>query len=62
MNEDRFSLQMMDTNERILLLERDKLRSVEKSTSSLMPRYAADALSDKDLDDVLAYLLIVEGK
>lgn len=62
MNEDRFSLQMMDTNEKILLLERDKLRSVEKSASSLMPRYAADALSDKDLDDVLAYLLIVEGK
>ena len=30
MNEDRFSVQMMDTSERILLLEKDKLRSFEK--------------------------------
>jgi len=56
MNEDTFSLQMMDTSERIRLFEKDKLRSVRKSPTSLMPPYTQAALSDKDLDDILAYL------
>jgi len=62
MNEDRFSVQMMDMTEHILLLEKDKLRSFEKSSVSLMPPYAATALSDKDLNDIVAFLLTVEAK
>jgi putative heme-binding domain-containing protein len=62
MNEDRFSVQMMDTSENILLLDKDKLRSFEKSPASLMPPYSAAALSDKDLNDILAFLLTVEAK
>lgn len=62
MNEDSFSLQMMDTSERILLLEKDKLHSFKKSSVSLMPPYDATVLSDKDLDDIIAYLLTVSAK
>jgi putative heme-binding domain-containing protein len=57
MNEDRFSVQMMDTSERILLLERDKLRSFKKSPESLMPPYDTAELNDEDLQDIVAYLL-----
>src|SRR5579872_6341633 len=58
-NEDRFSVQMMDTSERILLLDRDKLRSFQKSPVSLMPAYNTSALNEKDLQDILAYLLTI---
>ena len=57
MNEDRFSVQMMDTSERILLLEKDKLRSFKKSSVSLMPPYDTTLLSENDLRDVVGYLL-----
>jgi cytochrome c oxidase cbb3-type subunit 3 len=57
MNEDRFSVQMMDTNERILLLEKDKLRSFERSSVSLMPPYDRTLVSDKNLQEIVAYLL-----
>jgi hypothetical protein len=57
MNEDRFSVQMMDTSERILLLEKDKLRSFKKSSMSLMPPYDTTLLSDHDLRDIVGYLL-----
>jgi putative heme-binding domain-containing protein len=59
LNEDHFTLQMMDTREQLHLFEKDKLRSLEKSRESLMPAYDQKTLSDKDLQDVLAYLLTV---
>jgi cytochrome c oxidase cbb3-type subunit 3 len=62
MNEDRFSVQMMDTSENILLLDKGTLRSFEKSPVSLMPPYTASALSDKDLQDIIGYLLTVSAK
>ena len=62
LNEDRFSVQMMDTSEHIHLLEKDKLRSFEKSRVSLMPSYDTSLLSDKDLQDIVAYLLSVGAK
>jgi cytochrome c oxidase cbb3-type subunit 3 len=62
LNEDRFTVQMMDTSERILLLDRDKLRSFKKSEVSLMPPYNTSALSEKDLRDILAYLLTISSK
>jgi putative heme-binding domain-containing protein len=62
LNEDLFSLQMMDTREKILLLEKEKLRSLEKSDKSLMPAYDKSALSDKDLDDLIGYLVAVSSK
>ncbi len=62
MNEDSFSVQMIDSNEHIYLLEKDKLRSFKKSRESLMPKYNPDVLSDKDLDDIVAYLISVGAK
>jgi cytochrome c oxidase cbb3-type subunit III len=62
LNEDNFSLQMMDTREQIHLFEKNKLRSVEKTRDSLMPAYDAKTLSDKDLQDIVAYLITVSAK
>jgi putative heme-binding domain-containing protein len=62
MNEDLFSLQMMDTSERIRLFGKDKLRSVKKSSVSLMPPYGTTLLSDKDLQDIIAYLFVAASK
>ena len=62
LNEDHFTLQMMDTREQLRLFEKGKLRSYEKSRESLMPAYDQKALSDKDLQDILAYLLEVTAQ
>jgi putative heme-binding domain-containing protein len=62
MNEDNFSLQVMDASEQIHLFEKDKLRSIKKSRMSMMPIYGAALLSDKDLQDIVAYLQSVGGK
>lgn len=62
LNEDSFTVQMMDTTEHIHLLEKDKLRSFRKSLESLMPKYNADVLSDKDLEDIVAYLIRLSAK
>jgi cytochrome c oxidase cbb3-type subunit 3 len=62
LNEDDFSLQMMDTSERIHLFEKDKLRSIQKSRDSLMPVYNPSILSDQDLNDIVGYLLSVGMK
>ena len=62
LNEDSFSVQIMDTSEQIHLLEKDKLRSFQKSRQSAMPVYGADLLSDKDLEDIVAYLTSLGAK
>ena len=59
LNEDHFTLQMLDLREQLHLFEKDKLRSYEKSRESLMPAYDQKMLSDKDLQDILAFLLSV---
>jgi len=62
LNEDNFSVQIMDSSERIYLLEKGNLRSFEKSRESIMPAYDPDLLSDKALDDVVAFLTSVGTK
>lgn len=62
LNEDSFSVQMMDAGEHVYFLEKDKLRSFQKSRVSMMPKYDASVLSDRDLDDILAYLVSVGAK
>jgi len=57
MNEDSFTVQMMDADERIYLFEKDKLKLFEKSRESLMPPYEAKILSDQELNDIMAFLL-----
>jgi putative heme-binding domain-containing protein len=62
LNEDSFSVQVMDTSEQIHLLEKDKLKSFQKTRQSAMPKYGPDILSDKDLEDIVAYLASVGAK
>ena len=62
LNEDNFTVQMMDTSENIYLLEKAKLRSFQKNRESMMPVYKADILSDKDLDDIVAFLISVGAR
>ena len=59
LNEDNFTLQMLDTREQLHLFEKDKLKAYEKSRESLMPKYGEKQLPDKDLRDIVAYLLSV---
>ena len=62
LNEDSFTVQVIDANEQIHLLEKDKLLSFQKSRQSAMPKYGIDILSDKDLEDIVAYLVSVGAK
>ena len=55
-NEDPFSLQIMDTSEKILSFDQSDLREVIREPRSLMPDYSADQLTDAELDDVIRYL------
>jgi len=61
LNEDNFTLQMLDTREQLHLFEKKKLRSLEKSRESLMPKYDDKMLPEKDLQDIVAYLLSAGG-
>jgi putative heme-binding domain-containing protein len=60
-NEDLFSVQVMDTRERIQGYEKDKVKSVSSPTRSVMPVYGPDRLSESDLDDVVRYLQTLRG-
>jgi putative heme-binding domain-containing protein len=60
LNEDNFTLQMIDTREQLHLFEKDKVRSVQKSRESLMPAYDEKMLPEKDLRDLIAFLLTAE--
>jgi putative heme-binding domain-containing protein len=60
-NEDLFSVQVMDTRERIQGYLRDDMRSVSDEKKSAMPVFGADKLSDAELDDLLAYLESLQG-
>lgn len=57
LNEDNFTLQMLDTREQLHLFEKDRVRSLAKSRESLMPKYDEKMLPEKDLQDIIAYLL-----
>ena len=54
--EDVFSLQLVDTDERLQGYLRADLASVRDVAESLMPVFGSDRLSDGDLDDLLRFL------
>jgi len=61
LNEDNFTLQMIDTREQLHLFDKGKLQSMEESRQSLMPAYDQKMLPEKDLQDLLAFLLTVDS-
>lgn len=56
MNEDSFTVQIMDMREQIHSFDKGRLQSFEKTRESLMPAYDEKMLPKKDLDDILAFL------
>src|SRR4029453_4104953 len=61
-NEDSYSIQMMDTNERLLTFFKTEVREVIDEKGSLMPDYGPDKLTSTELDDILAYLRTLRGR
>ena len=55
-NEDLFSVQIMDSRERIQGYLKDDVRAVANGKQSAMPVFGPDRLSESDLDDLLRYL------
>jgi hypothetical protein len=60
-NEDGFSVQIMDTRERIQGYQKDKMKSVTDDTKSAMPAFGTDRLNESDLDDVIRYMQTLRG-
>jgi len=54
--EDAFSIQIMDTGERLQGYLKSQLREVIHEPGSLMPAFGPDRVRDTDLDDLLRYL------
>ena len=57
--EDAFSVQVLDTDERLQGYVKADLRDVRNEPQSLMPGFGPDRLSDGDLDDLLRFLASV---
>src|SRR6266481_3363109 len=57
LNEDSFTIQFMDTRERVHSLDKASLKSLRKSRQSLMPAYDEKGLPEKDLQELLAFLV-----
>ena len=55
-NEDAFSVQIMDSTQRLLGFRKSELREIHYNDDSLMPAYDQQTLPDADLDHLLYYL------
>lgn len=60
-NEDLFSVQIMDSRERIQGYLKSDVREVTSGTRSAMPAFGPDSLSENDLNDVAAFLATRRG-
>ena len=58
-NEDTFSVQLRDPNQRFRMFQKDSVREVKDVDTSLMPAYAR--MSAPDLQNLLAYLNTLRG-
>jgi putative heme-binding domain-containing protein len=54
--EDAFSIQIMDTHERLQGYLKANVREVIRERRSLMPDFGPEKLSDQQLNDLVAYL------
>jgi len=60
LNQDTFSLQVIDTKERVRSIPRNDLREFAFIKTSPMPSYR-DKFSAQELADVIAYLMSLKG-
>jgi hypothetical protein len=56
MNEDTFTVQIMDSTEHVYSLDKKSLKSFKHEDRSLMPAYDTARLNDTDLNDLVTYL------
>jgi putative heme-binding domain-containing protein len=61
LNQDTFTLQLLDAQERLLLLEKSNLREFSLLKTSPMPSYR-DKLSAQELTDLVGYLASLRGR
>ena len=60
LNEDTYTVQLVDENERLVSLVKDDLNEYTVITTSPMPSYA-ETLTEQERADVLAFLLTLKG-
>ena len=60
-NEDSFSIQIMDTRERLQGYLKSNLQDLTYEKTSLMPVFTTGRLSDSDLNDLVGYLSTLRG-
>jgi len=60
MNQDRNSIQLLDSTDRLRSFTKDRLRSYEFVATPPMPSYR-DKLTPEEQADVIAYLLSLKG-
>jgi putative heme-binding domain-containing protein len=60
LNEDTFTVQLVDSEARLVSLDRRDIREYTVSTEPLMPSYAT-LLNDNERADLVAYLLSLKG-
>lgn len=61
-NEDTFSLQLMDTDQKLRFLQKKDVKEVRHEHKSLMPAYSEQMLTVNELQDLLAYLTSLRGE
>ncbi|HYL36735.1 MAG TPA: c-type cytochrome [Bryobacteraceae bacterium] len=61
LNEDTYTVQIIDDQERLLSLSKPELREYTILKTSSMPSYKG-ALNDQEMSDVVAYLVSLKGK
>ena len=61
LNQDTFSLQLLDSNERLVLLDKSSLREFTILRESPMPSFK-DRLSTQEQADVVSYLTTLRGR
>jgi putative heme-binding domain-containing protein len=61
LNQDSFSLQILDANERLVSIAKSDLREFTLLKNSPMPSYR-DRLSSQDLADIVSYLASLKGQ
>jgi cytochrome c oxidase cbb3-type subunit III len=57
LNEDQFSIQIIDFGQQVHSFDKSQLRSLTVTRESVMPVYDSTTLPDRDLNDLVAYLL-----
>jgi len=60
-NEDLFSVQIMDTRERIQGYDKTALREMQNNPRSAMPPFGSNRISESELDDLIRYLQTLRG-